>query len=355
MHRTIGAATVLLAGLLWITPAIARPSSVFIPLGDTNQIARVNAEDKRIEALYGPVDNTHGVAITPDGKALYAASLLEQVATADPAAERKQGVSESEHAAHHGGKASGVSSTAPRTLSFITRLDAKTGKIERRIDVQRFTHHLTMMPDGGQVIGVQSGAGQIVVIDAHTDKVLRYVPVGPAPNYALVTSDGSRVFVSSAGANAITVLDGRTWRKVASIPVGQEPEHMAFSPDEKVLYVVNVGSNELSLVDTAGLTEIRRVPTGQEPHGLAFNALTGLVLVANKGADSLSVYDPKGELLQSIPLAPQPYHVANGPDPARVWVSSRKEGRVWLVSARTLTTVGELEVPGIGHQLAVAP
>ncbi len=205
------------------------------------------------------------------------------------------------------------------------------------------------------MIGVQSGAGRIVVIDAATDQVLRYVPVGTAPNYALATRDGGRVFVSSAGSNTITVLDATSWRKLASVPVGEAPEHLAFSPDESRLYVVNVGSNELSIVDTEALTELSRVPTGREPHGVAYSEATQALVVANKGEDTLSVFDPAGELVQIVPLSPQPYHVADGHDGARLWISSRRQGQLWMIAARDLTVEGTVEIPGIGHQITVAP
>jgi YVTN family beta-propeller protein len=342
-----------LAVLLLPAWAIAA-NPVYVPLGDANRIARIDGSGTRIDKLFEVPDNPHGLAISPDGRTLYAASLLEQVATAEPKAERPQGVAEAEHTTHHGGMAAMPSAT-PRSYSFITRMDAASGEIARRIDVEKFTHHVTVTPDGSRVIGVQSGAGRIVVIDTATNTVLRYVPVGPAPNYALVTRDGARVFVSSAGSNAVTVMDGKTWRKLATIPVGGAPEHLAFSPDENRLYVANVGSNELSIVDTEALTEMRRVATGREPHGVAYSRTAQAVVVANKGEDTLSVFDPAGELVQIVPLAPQPYHVAADDGGERLWVSSRQEGRQWLVSARDFTVSGALEIPGIGHQIAMAP
>lgn len=343
----------LLAVLTVLSPFLALAADpVYVPLGDANQVLRLEGNGPRIAKVFGSLDNPHGLAISPDGRTLYAASMLEQVASADAKAERPAGVSEAEHNAHHGGMAA-MPNVAPKTFSFITRINAATGEIERRIDVKKFTHHLTVMPDGSRVIGVQSSAGRIVVIDAVTDKVLRYVPVGPAPNYALVARDGGRVFVSSAGSNAVTVLDGKTWRKLASIPVGEVPEHMAFSSDESRLYVVNVGSNELSIVNTAALTEIRRVSTGREPHGVAFSKTAQAVVVANKGEDTLSVFDPTGEPVQIVPLSPQPYHVAADHGGERLWVSSRKEERLWLISARNFAVSRTVEIPGIGHQITV--
>lgn len=342
-----------LAAIMLASAGVAA-KSVYIPLGVANQVAEIDAGSLTVSRLFGPVENPHGLAITPDGRYLFAASMMEKTVTADQQNDRPQRVSEAEHKAHHAPNAS-ASSAPPKSLSFITRINTRTGEIERRIDVEKFTHHVAVTPDGARVIGVQSGASRIVVIDVETSRVLRYIPVGAAPNYAVVTRDSARLFVSNAGSNSISVLDTKSWRKVAGISVGEGPEHMAFSPDEKLLYIVNVNSSELSILDTTSLKEVKRVSTGQEPHGVVFNESSQTVIVANKGSDSISVFDPKGALLQEIPLAPQPYHVAIGQDNSRVWISSRKQKSVWLLSARDFSVRDTLRIPGIGHQLVKAP
>lgn len=356
----------LILGLAWLLPLwSASAQVVFAPLGDSNQIARIDMKTGAIQKLYDKLENPHGLAASPDGHFLFAASLLEKIEGAGSGNEgkegkesmeamaRPEGVSEADHAAHHGGAVQQKSAT-PKTFSFITKLDAATGKILSRIDVGKFTHHVTVSPDGAYVIGVQSGAGRIVVIDTRTDKVLRYIPVGAAPNYAVITKDGAKVFVSSAGTNAVTVLDGKSWRKLAAIPAGGSPEHLTLSPDEKRLYAVNVGSNELSIINTETLKETGRVPTGDKPHGVAFSAKAQSVIVTNRGDDTLSVFTAGGEPTQTVPLSPQPYHVTASDDGARLWVSSRKEGRIWVVSSKDLTVLNTLTVPGIAHQIVVA-
>lgn len=342
-------ATVLSVVPLWAASA----KTLYIPLGVANQIVEIDTDSFTVRTVADQLDNPHGLAISPDGRFLYAGSMLEKTAAAEQPKSSPEGVSEEEHTGHHTPAASGAPD-APKTFSFITRVNAKTGKIERRIDVKKFTHHLAVSPDGSTVIGVQSGASRIVVIDAETDKVLRYVQVGIAPNYALVTRNSDRVFVSTAGSNSLVVLDMKTWETIASIPVGKAPEHMTFSTDEKFLYAVNVGSGELSIVDTISMKEIKRVPTGESPHGVAFNESSQSVIVSNKGADSISIFDPKGNLQQEIPLAPKPYHVANGYDDAQIWISSRKEGKIWVLSTKDFSIKKTLSLPGIGHQMVKA-
>lgn len=323
--------------------------SIFAPLGESNQIARFNKKGTKVEKLYGNLESPHGLAITPNGKYLYSASLREKNEEAEM--DRPKGVSEAEHETHHGGQ----EEKAPvKTLSFITKLDAATGKILRRINVGKFTHHVTVTPDGKFVIGVQSGAARIVIINASTDKVLKYIPVGKAPNYALVTKDSKQVFISSAGENALVVIDGKTWRKKGKISVGKGPEHMAFSPDEKEIYAVNVVGNALSFVNTQTLKETKRVATGQSPHGVGYIGETRSVVVANRGDDTLSVYSAKGEPTQVVPMGPQPYHVAVEKDSSRIWVSSRKQGEIWLIAANSMEVQNTLKVPGIAHQIVIS-
>ncbi len=97
------------------------------------------------------------------------------------------------------------------------------------------------------------------------------------------------------------------------------------------------------------------MPTGREPHGVAFSRATQAVVVANKGDDTLSVFDPAGELVQLVPLSSQPYHVAAYHDGAGFWVSSRQQGLLRLVAANDFTMERTVDIPGIGHQITVAP
>ena len=158
---------------IMLSSAGAAAKSVYIPLGAANQVAEIDAGSLTVSRLFGPVENPHGLVITPDGRYLFAASIMEKPVTADQMNERPQGISDAEHKAHHAPNAS-ASPAPPKSLSFITRINTRTGEIERRINVEKFTHHVAVTPDGARVIGVQSGASRIVVIDAKAALVLRY-------------------------------------------------------------------------------------------------------------------------------------------------------------------------------------
>lgn len=339
----------VIAATLIATALPAAAGTLYVPLGDANRIAHLDAAtaDARV-VQWGPVENVHGLALTPDGRTLYAGSQTEQPVVGSESS-RPQGVSSDDHAAHH---RPSVASGA--TYSFITRLDAATGEIERRIDVERFTHHVAVTRDGASVIGVQSGAGRLVIVDAATDTVRSYVPVGPAPNYAVPSADGRLVFVSVAGADAVVALDAQTWQRRASIPVGDSPEHMTLSPDGSVLYVVNTASDELSLIDVAALQETVRVATGRTPHGVAYQAAAGTVLVANQGDGTVSRFTPAGEPAGRLTVGPQPYHVA-APADGGFLVTSREVPRMWVLAGAELAVRTSLALPGIGHQVVLAP
>jgi len=334
---------------LLIGSLAAQAQGLYAPLGDSNQVAKLDPAGKSVLSLFGQMENPHGLAASPNGKVLYAASLLEK--PVDGTMAKPEGVSEEDHAAHHGGaSASPAKSNAPRTVSFITKVDAATGKILARIEVRNFTHHVEVTPDGRFVIGVQPSAGRIVVVDAKTDQVLQFIPTGAAPNYALASREGHRVYVSNAGTDTITVLDTTTWRVIANIPVAKAPEHMAFSADESRLYAVNTGSNELSLVDTGTLKEIKRVPTGQTPHGVAIGK-DGRIIVSNQGEDTLSVYAPDGAVSRMVALSPQPYHVGIRSGDDTLWVTSRSQGKIWRLNTSGFSILGTLELPSVAHQL----
>lgn len=317
--------------LLALAPrgAAAGPRFMFIPLGAADGIAVVEAETAVLLAQFGPVEAAHGLAVTPDGRSLYAASVRERPVQA--------------------------ASARPRTQSFVSHIDAQNGRLLRRIDVQRSTHHITVTPDGRWAVAVQAGAGRVAVIYTASDTLVRFVPVGERPNFAVAARDGRRLFVSNAGADSLTVLEPDTWRVLGTVAVGAGPEHMALSPDGHLLYVVNTGADSLSVVDVERLREVRRVRTGAAPHGLTILGASGQVVVANRGADSLSVLSAAGDPVRMVSVGPQPYHVAAVGAATELWVTSRTQERVWQLTGRELTLARTVMLPGIGYQVASVP
>jgi len=56
-----------------------------------------------------------------------------------------------------------------------------------------------------------------------------------------------------------------------------------------------------------------------------------------------------------LSLIPQPYHLASIGDTGKLYVSSAKENKIWVVDQENLKILSQISVPGTAHQMAIVP
>jgi DNA-binding beta-propeller fold protein YncE len=113
------------------------------------------------------------------------------------------------------------------------------------------------------------------------------------------------------------------------------------------------GTGQVVELDLDSGEIIRRHPVGQDPHGIDISDDDTQLYVAIKGDDSLAAIQLATGVIRTLPLGPDPYHLATIRNTGKVYVSSRKEAKLWVVSQRDLSLVGEIPIAGIGHQMVV--
>ena len=94
-----GFAITALIGLSTI--AIADGRRAFVPMGTADSVGIIDLRSRQVMPSIMGTINTHGSALTPDGHYLVAGSLTAHDSE-DPVS-RPEGVTEEDHAAHHGG------------------------------------------------------------------------------------------------------------------------------------------------------------------------------------------------------------------------------------------------------------
>ena len=101
---------VWLLGLLVALPmSVSAGTEIYVPLGSANAVAVVDAATDRVVAEIPGVTASHGLAVSRDGNFLVAGSLMDRPKGALPP--KPEGMSESEHASHHG-RSDGQSTSA---------------------------------------------------------------------------------------------------------------------------------------------------------------------------------------------------------------------------------------------------
>ncbi len=333
------------------TPVSAAPS-VYIPLGDANRVQVIDAAIDRVTGVVEDVGNAHGLAITPDGRYLVAGSYSELPSGMEDALPRPEGVSEAEHEKHHARPQPSVPVLVG--TSYVSVADTGTRKVFRRIAVRGAVHHVAVSPDGRFAVTTHPGAGGISVIGIDAFAVIRTISTGLAPNYAVFSADGRSLFVSNAGDNTVSEVAVGSWKVIRNIATGGSPEHVVLSKDSGTLYVNNVADGTVSVIPVGEGRVTRAFEVGSVPHGIDISDDGRTLFASSKGDGKLVAIDLTTSNVRTLALAPAPYHVTTVRGSGKIYVSSRAENRIWVVDQNTLLVKGEVEIGGIGHQMAVA-
>jgi YVTN family beta-propeller protein len=327
--KTLLKTALLAAGVGVTAPAALAQTTVYIPLGSGNQVIAVDAATDRIIKTYEGIENPHGLIVTPDGEYIVAGSLHET--------KLPQGV---------------PIDTPNSKLSVIHPVH---GHVMSTIPVAGWTHHQAITPDGKYVISTHPTRGGISVADLEANKVVKVVLTGAAANYAVVTPDGRRVFVTNTGDGTVSEIDAATWKVRRKLEGGPSPEHMVLSADAKTLYVASERSGRVSAVSIASGKVTRAFELGKRLHGIDLGDDGRTLFVSVISDDKLVALDPQSGAQRTLALAPAPYHLGAVRGAGKVYVSSRKEPKIWVVDQKTLGLVGTIALPaGEGHQIGLS-
>jgi YVTN family beta-propeller protein len=336
--------------LLGMQPAFAEPF-MYVPLGGEGKIVVVDtAQDKIVDMIDG-LPAVHGLAGTPDGRLLIAGSYEER-APDSAAPDKPTGVTEEDHAAHHGAAPAGASKTPP-VVSTVSVIRTADKSIVRRIDVPGVVHHVAVSPNGGFAVVTHPNEGGISVIDLTSYEVVANVATGPSPNYAVFALDGSQVYVSNTGNGTVSAVDTGRWIVRWNVVVGTSPEHVVLSKDGATLYVNNVEDGTVSVIGVAEQKVVQTISVGTTLHGIDLSDDGKTLFVADLGEDKLVSVDLATGATRGATLAPAPYHLAVVRGTGKLYVSSADEPKVWVVDRNSLAVHGEIPIGGKGHQMVL--
>ena len=326
MKHTLTALT-LLSVLSIAGTSLAEPL-VYVPLGSGNLVIEINASTDQITKTFTGVENPHGLVATPDGEYVIAGSLKETPLEKGQAADTRN--------------------------SKLSLIHPTHGHVMSTIDVPGWSHHQAITPDGQYVISTHPTRGNISIVDLESNTLAITITTGPSPNYTVITGDSKRAYVSNSGNNTITEIDLANLTVLRTLDAGPAPEHLVFSNDKKSLFVTNPRAGKVSeiLISSGKVTQDWEI--GDNVHGLDIGDDGKTLFITAKKGDLLAALDTKTNEIKTITLAPAPYHLNTINGTGKIYVSSRKESKLWVIDQQSLKVVNEIQLPaGEGHQMAV--
>ena len=206
-----------------------------------------------------------GIAISPDGRYLYAVHVLGEA---------------------------------------LTMLDVKAGLVRETVDVGAEPYTCVVSPDGKLVFVSVWGGAKVLAFDAATLERRGEVAVGEHPNAMVFSKDAQRLFVACANTNGVWVIDLATKSAKEQIsvalfpnaPPGATPNGLGLSPDGARLLVASADNNALAVVN---VSEAQRsvvegfIPTGWYPTAAQFSK-DGSQIYVLSGKGLTSAANPRG-------------------------------------------------------------
>ncbi len=192
----------------------------------------------------------------------------------------------------------------------VAAVDVETGRVLARATLPAEAYATLVSPDGRTVFVSVWGASRVTLFESLTLRPLGEIVVGEHPNAMAVSRDGARLFVACANTNAVWVVDLASRKAVEQVgvalgpdaPPGSTPDALALSSDGGTLLVANADNNTVAVVDVRRPGSSRPlgfIPTGWYPTGVAFDASGRNVLVLSG----------KGLAPAANPRGPQPVSV----------------------------------------------
>jgi len=343
-------ALILILSVLKITTTFASPV-LYVPMGNANNLVIIDLTTDKIIGRINELENAHGLSSSHASEYLVAGSM-KPLDVAEQQSMNKPGiVSEEEHAAHHASKGDAGNIKSP---SYISIIHPKHGHVIRRIAVRALSHHTAVSPDGKIAVVVHSGAGGISIINLDHMSVSKTIDTGQWPNYAVFSKNGAHLYVSNAGDNTVTEIGSKNWKITRQLTTGKGPEHMVLGAQGNILYVVNKADGTASVIDLVSGHIKQSYKIGNKPHGIDISGNGKLLFVVSKKDNIISRVELSNSTIKTAELSPAPYHLTYINGQHKIYVSSRKLAKIWVINPTTLSIQKTIELDkGIAHQMVL--
>lgn len=326
----------LLGAVTFVPAAFA---DIYLPEGDADSVLHL-ADDLTEIGRIDDLENPHGLALAP-ARGLLVIGSLSETETDGTAPDRPEGMSEADHAAHHGG--GGMDAGRKSLVSFVRAADHA---VTRQIEVPGMVHHVAVDATERFALVTHPGPEGVSIIGIETGHVRGPIRTGPEPEYAVWSPEEETFVVSNAGNATLSHVDPERGIVLRNVPMDEGPKHLARAEDGAIAVALADAGLVALVVDDR---QVERFEVGGELHGIGIDE--NAIWVSAKERDAVVRIDrTTGEMIEASPGA-EPYHLAVGRD--GLLVSSAAGPDLWRLDPSTLEVLDTTEAAATVHQIHV--
>ena len=204
----------------------AKGKHAYLSLWSERALARLELATGKLERLkYGKVP-PRGLALSRDGKLLFAANNMGRT---------------------------------------VTVVDTDRFAVKQHITVPGSPRHVVLSRDGKRVYVSAMGRGSLAVIDVRTLKLERTLKVGERPKTIEDSRDGRFIYTANYTGHSMSIVDTRTWKVRELLLDVYKTSGLAVHPNDHTIYITSWCSDEVFVVRRFDEGEEVTRPTAKHP------------------------------------------------------------------------------------------
>ena len=300
-------------------PESSKPR-IYVANESSNTVTVLDAKTFR---LIGTVDtknySTHDLALTRDGKRLFATNLASgRLSVIDTDTLETIGSIYIGNRCHvvtlsNDNRQAWIANIGEDTVSI---MDTTTYRIVGTIPISKGPTSIAFSQDGGYAF-VSTQGKNVQVIDTATHQIVKTIPVGVDPHFLVLSPDG-RIWGTNAGGDDIFIIDPFTHEKVITLDVGSQPQQIAFGykgMQGPNAYVTVSGLGKIVVVntDSKNLRVLEQIEVGKGPNGIWANPEGTRLYVVQQPSNIMRVIDTgTSQIITTVSVGNKPIRVIGG-------------------------------------------
>ena len=308
-------------------PGKSRPAMLVVADKAEDTISLVNLKTLQVEGKVATGRGPHEVAVTPDGKLAFSANYEgpgDSISIIDLETRKEKGrIRLDPYRRPHGlavSKDGRMLYATCEANQSVLEIEIATGKISRAFPTgEHITHMLALAPEGKRLYAANIGSGTVTALDLVEGRVVAQIATGAGCEGIDVAPDGKEAWATNREADTISIIETGTNRVLESLPCSGFPIRLKFTPDGKMALITCYEENSVAVFDAAARKEIRRIrPSGsfpfRNPIGLVIEPEGQRAFFSDTRGDRVLVIDLATlTIVDGIPVGKEPDGLACAP------------------------------------------